>query len=51
MAVKKIGVKRKKPSHMKYNSENHLRQNKIRRITRFNGPVFLDSWMRVYGKA
>lgn len=46
MAVKKIGVKRKKPSHMRYNSENRRKQNKIRIITRCNGADFLANWMR-----
>lgn len=48
MAVKKTDVKRKKPSHMRYNSENHLKQNKIRRITKCNGLVFLEKWKKSY---
>lgn len=48
MAHGKIGKGRTGPSHMKYNSENRLKANKIRRITKCNGLGFLEKWKKSY---
>jgi hypothetical protein len=49
MAKSKAGVKKKKPSHVRYMTENHLRRNKLSRVLRFNGPVFAEMWEKTYG--
>jgi len=48
MAQSKSGVKRGKPSHKRYNSENHRVRNKILRITKCNGIDFLARWKAQY---
>lgn len=40
------GVKARKPSHIRYQSEDHRSKNKIRRITKCNGADFLATWSK-----
>jgi hypothetical protein len=39
-----------KPAKQRYWSDKHRIKNKIRRITRCNGPRFLEAWKAKYDK-
>ena len=49
MSHSKVGTKRKKPSHMRYNSEHHRYRNKLRRVMKFCGVDFAEKWEKQYG--
>lgn len=51
MAKSRVKRKTNKPSHQRYNAEGRRLINKLRRVAKNNGKVFLDWYKQKYGKA
>lgn len=49
MSHSKLGNKKNKPSHLRYNAENHRRRNKLARVRRFCGLEFASVWEKIHG--